>query len=140
MASNSASMQLIMSLSVLQTQMLKKVDQQLSLHGISFTEFTVMHHLNNAPNYSMRRIDLAESVGLSASGVTRLLLPMEKINLVEKEVNPRDARVSLVKLSDTGIALFQDALQSFEIGAANATRGLEPRQIEQLQNLLAVLL
>lgn len=138
MTSNSAAMQLIMSLSVLQTQMLKKVDQQLSLHGISFTEFTVMHHLNNAPNYSMRRIDLAESVGLTASGVTRLLLPMEKINLVEKEVNPRDARVSLVKLSDAGIALFQDALQSFEIGAANATRGLDPTQIQQLQSLLDV--
>lgn len=138
MASNSAAMQLIISLSVLQTQMLKKVDQQLSLHGISFTEFTVMHHLNNAPNYSMRRIDLAEAVGLSASGVTRLLLPMEKINLVEKELNPRDARVSLVKLSDAGIALFQDALQSFEIGAANATRGLEASQIQQLQSLLDV--
>ncbi|MFZ6801699.1 MarR family winged helix-turn-helix transcriptional regulator [Undibacterium sp. Di24W] len=136
MANNSTAMQLIMSLSVLQTQMLKKVDQQLSVHGISFTEFTVMHHLNNAPNYSMRRIDLAESVGLSASGVTRLLLPMEKINLVEKEVNPRDARVSLVKLSDAGISLFQDALQSFEIGAANATRGLDQDQIVQLHTLL----
>lgn len=136
MANNSAAMQLIISLNVLQTQMLKKVDQQLSVHGISFTEFTVMHHLNNAPNYSMRRIDLADSVGLTASGVTRLLLPMEKINLVEKEVNPRDARVSLVKLSDAGIALFQDALASFDIGATNATRGLDQAQIKQLQTLI----
>lgn len=50
----------------------------------------------------MRRIDLADSVGLSPSAVTRLLAPMEKPGLVEKEANPRDARVSLVKLSTAG--------------------------------------
>ncbi|MDZ7871614.1 MAG: MarR family transcriptional regulator [Rheinheimera sp.] len=47
-----------------------------------------------------RRSDLVELVGLSPSGITRLLLPLEKIGRVEKERNPRDARVSLVILSE----------------------------------------
>ena len=58
---------------------------------------------------TMRRIDLAERIGLSASGVTRLVNPMEKNHLVEKEINPRDARVSLVHLSKAKVSFEQSA-------------------------------
>ena len=95
---------LIISIAKLHSQLLKRVDQQLSVHGISFTEFLVMHHLYDAPNKTMRRIDLAECIGFSASGVTRLVNPMEKNHLVRKEINARDARVSLVRLSTIGRA------------------------------------
>ncbi len=106
---------LIVSLALLQSRLLKRVDNQLSLHGISFSEFMVMYHLNGAPKKSMRRIDLAESIGLSASGVTRLINPMEKRNLVQKEINPRDARVSLVKtFKGQGEQTLNDAMISFE--------------------------
>lgn len=134
------STQLLMSLSSLHAQNLKKIDAQLSVHGISFTEFMVMHYLNKAQNRTMRRIDLADCVGLTASGVTRLLLPMEKINLIEKELNPRDARVSLVKLSETGASLFQDAATSFENSAATLTRALDQTQLLALQSLVNVLI
>ena len=56
-----------------------------------------MSALNEASTHSLKRIDLAEQVGLSASGVTRMLLPMEKIGLISKEEGARDARVSLVQ-------------------------------------------
>ena len=100
---------LILNLSSLHARMLRRVDGSLSVHGISFTEFLVMMHLSEAPNMLMRRIDLAECIGLTASGVTRLLSPMEKIGLVNKEANSRDARVSLVKLTNTGKQIFKDA-------------------------------
>lgn len=132
----SPALQLLMNLAAVQAQMLRKIDAQLSAHGISFTEFLVMHHLYQAPNYTLRRVDLADSVSLTASGVTRLLLPMEKIHLIEKEQNPRDARVSLVKLSDTGIQLLQDALVSLNNSTGNLTRGIDDMQIEQLNQLL----
>ena len=50
----------------------------------------------------MRRIDLAEKIGLTASGVTRILLPMEKVGFIRKEVNKEDARSSLVILASGG--------------------------------------
>jgi len=50
------------------------LDSQLSIHGISFTELMVTYKLSTAPNLTMRRIELAESISLSASAVTRLLL------------------------------------------------------------------
>ena len=57
----------------------------------------------------MTRIDLAESIGRAASGVTKMLQPMEEIGLIQKEVGARDARVSLVKISKAGERLFKDA-------------------------------
>lgn len=139
MLNDSASTQLLISLSSLQAQVSKKVDAQLSVHGISMTEFIVLYHLKKASNCTMRRIDLADCVGLTASGVTRLLLPMEKLNWIEKESNPRDARVSLVKLSETGASLFQDASASFENAAAVITRALDQTQTLALQTLLNAL-
>jgi len=133
-------MKLVMDLSTLQSKILKRVDSQLSIHGISFTEFMVMYSLSNAPNNTMRRIELAESIGLSASGVTRLLLPMEKIRLVQKEVNPRDARVSLVKLSSAGKQLFENALVGFEQSTSSIMQEMNAKQIQQFLKLTEKLL
>lgn len=132
--------ELIISLTSVQTQMLKRVEQHLSIHGISFSEFLVMYHLNNAPNMTMRRIDLAECIGLSASGVTRLVSPMEKNHLVEKESNPRDARVSLVHLSKTGAELLEYAKVSFEQSADSFLKPFNNKQITTFLELTKTLL
>ena len=91
-----------------------------------------MHHLNCAPLKTMRRIELADHVGISASGVTRLITPMEKINIVKKESNPRDARQSLVKLSKTGQRLYKEASVSFEHCGNNILENLDEKQQEKL--------
>ena len=102
----------ILGLSSTYTKIFKMMDRCLSVHGISFSEYLVMYELSKMTNKSIRRIDLAENTGMSASGITRLLNPMEKLNIVEKEQNARDARVSLVKLTDAGFELFTNATQS----------------------------
>lgn len=140
MSSVTPSMELVIALSSLQSHLLKKIDLRLSAHGINFTEFMVMYHLNAAPNKTMRRIDLAESVGLSASGVTRLLTPMEKIKLVQKELNPRDARVSLVKLSKVGEQVFKDAFVSFKDSASSLLQALDSKQLSKFLELTKVLI
>lgn len=125
----------LVSQSLLQNKLQKKIDVQLSLHGISFTEYQVMRHLANAPQQTMRRIELADCVGISASGVTRLLAPMEKSRLVEKLANPRDARMSLVKLSKPGATLFEDASVSFGHCAQSLASALSAKQLETLIEL-----
>lgn len=132
--------QLMLSITALQSQILRQIDQSLYVHGISYSEFLVMHHLSQATNQSMRRIDLAEVVGLSASGVTRLLNPMEKNHLVEKESNPRDARVSLVKLSKTGARLLAESSVSFEHSAEKILSILGKTKQERLFALIGELL
>ena len=132
--------ELIITLATLQSHLLKKIDQNLSVHGISFSEFLVLHHLHGAPNMTMRRIDLAECIGLSASGVTRLVNPMEKNHLVRKEVNARDARVSLVQLSETGQELHKNAKASFEQCSDDLLKSLSNKQVATLLKLTSSLL
>lgn len=126
--------------SLVNTKLTKKADSQLSYHGLSFTEYMIMHHLNASYQKTMRRIELAECVGISASGVTRLLSPMEKIGIVEKESNPRDARVSLVKLSKTGQKLYKEASVSFDDCAKSLVSSLTEDELTKLAELSAKLL
>ena len=127
---------LVLQSALLWSGMIKKADLQLSVHGISFSEFCILHRLFQAPGQRLSRVELAGSVGLSASGITRLLLPMEKIKLVEKEQNARDARVSLVKLTATGQQIYLDAQQTCDGFATQFLSPLTSRQQETLVDLL----
>ena len=120
---------------LISSTILKKIDGELSMHGISFTEYMVMHHLSMSALKTMRRIELAECIGISASGITRVIKPMEKNNIVEKEANPRDARQSLVKLSKVGDKLYRDASVSFEHRAKAILEPLSHNQLEKLVEL-----
>lgn len=42
-------------------------------HGIGLSDFAAVHHLAEAPGGRLRRVDLAQRLALSPSGVTRLL-------------------------------------------------------------------
>ena len=126
----------LFDMSVVTNQLFKKLDASLSFHGISFTELMVLHHLNNAPYQIMRRVDLAEATTLTASGITRLLNPMEKMGLVQKQKNERDARISLVKLSDAGLQIYKDAMVTF--GHAS-NRLIEPLNDADVSNLTSIL-
>ena len=132
MQSTTPQTEFIMLQSLLSAKLTKRVEGQLSFHGISFTEYLILHFLNEAPQKTMRRIDLAERVGISASGVTRLLAPMEKRKLVEKEANARDARVSLVKISRTGERIYKEASVSFEHSAQFLSERLSEKQLTTL--------
>ncbi len=125
----------VISFALFHTKLLKKIDNQLGYHGISFTEFLIMHQLEHAKNKTMRRIELAESIGISASGVTRLLAPMEKINLVAKESNARDARVSLVRLTKAGENVYKESGLSFEHTAQSILEPLNENQLDKLVEL-----
>ena len=97
-----------MNLARLQTMMSKKFNG-LSMHGISLGDFMILYLLHQAPGEKMRRVDLAEKLGLTASGITRILLPMEKIGLISRESSQRDARVSYVVLTAAGRRIYEDA-------------------------------
>ena len=111
-----ASLKLLMNLAKVQSLMGRRFDN-LSAHGISFSDFMILYLLYHAPEGKMRRVDLAESIGLTSSGVTRMLVPMEKIGLVQREANERDARVSYASLTETGKLIFEDALVTAAVKA-----------------------
>lgn len=85
------------------------------LGGVGFSEFAILYHLSQARDGKLSRIDLAEKVGLTASGITRLLLPMEKVGLVKREASEQDARVSFVALASGGRRRLAEALERAEL-------------------------
>ncbi|HAE66204.1 MULTISPECIES: MarR family winged helix-turn-helix transcriptional regulator [Sphingobacterium] len=103
----------ILNIVKVQSVITKKFDG-LSLHGLSLTDFMILHILSQVPGNRLRRIDLAESTGLTASGITRIISPMEKMGLVVKEHNDRDARVSYVKLTAAGDRILKEATVTAE--------------------------
>jgi DNA-binding MarR family transcriptional regulator len=80
-----------------------------SIRGVSFAEYRLLRALSEAPDSQASRIDAARSVGLTASGVTRALRPLEKVGLVSTVRNKRDARLAIAKLTPAGHALVKDA-------------------------------
>lgn len=89
-----------------------------SLHGISFADFAILLQLRRAPQMRLRRVDLADQLGLTASGVTRALVPLEKIGLVSRKPDPRDARVGYATLTAAGRRVLDEALETVEMIAA----------------------
>lgn len=132
----SESMSLLVSLQLASTKASKRLDRCLSLHGISFNEFLVLHFLNHVNLKTLNRTEIAEQLGITASGVTRLLNPMEKIHLLEKQSNPRDARVSLVRISETGEQIYKDAFTSFQHAAESMFPEARQYQVETVLSFL----
>ncbi|MGW2785352.1 MarR family winged helix-turn-helix transcriptional regulator [Streptomyces populi] len=94
-----------------QAALAKRFDASLGgLHGVSLADFTVLLRLSQAPGDRMRRVDLAEALGLTASGVTRGLVPLERIGLVGRDTDARDARVAYAALTETGRERLADML------------------------------
>jgi DNA-binding MarR family transcriptional regulator len=130
--------ELVMSIINLHSKIQKRIGGALSLHGVGLSEYLVLHQLFIAPNQKMRRVDLAEQVGLSPSGVTRLLNPMEKIGLIEKEDNPRDARVSLVALSIAGKRVYEETQLSFQYASTSLFEPLDSKRLGTFSELVRV--
>lgn len=104
----------------------------LERHGLSLNDYEALHALEENQTGFMKRVELARSVGLTPSGITRLLEGLEAGDLVERASCPSDLRVTYARLTSRGAgvlaearrdheerigALFQDALSDDEIEA-----------------------
>jgi DNA-binding MarR family transcriptional regulator len=134
----SQSLDFCIRLSRAQSVITRKLDHTLSsLHGLSFADFLILYYLGRAPGLRLRRIDLAERLGLTASGVTRSLLPLEKLGLVSRQADPRDARVGFATLSEAGRELLQYALTAANTAAQQASEQVSKTQLDAAANVLA---
>ena len=88
----------------------RRLDHSLSaIRGISLAEYRLLRALGDAPGSQASRVDLADVVGLTPSGVTRALRPMEKLGIVSTVKSKRDARLAIAALTPAGRELLEDA-------------------------------
>ena len=113
------------------------VRRRVEAQGLSLSDLAALHHLSASPDGTLRRQDLADRLGMTPSGVTRLLAPLEKLGFVTRDPSPRDARLSLVVLTPAGARRAREALaEADERAQALLERSLEPEQVETLAHLL----
>lgn len=134
----SPNLSLLLSLARAQAVLARRFDSRLG-GGLGLSDFVILYHLSQAEGERLRRVDLAEKVGLTASGVTRLLAPMEKIGLVSREADARDARVSFVLLAPGGKRLLTERLERAELLAGEAIPPALTPKIGELSQLIAAL-
>ena len=86
------------------------LDRELvSAHGLTINDYEVLIRLSRAPDRSMRRVDLAQQVLLTPSGITRLLEGLQRSGWVEKASCDSDARVVYARLTDAGLVKLEEA-------------------------------
>jgi DNA-binding MarR family transcriptional regulator len=106
-------------------------------HGLTINDYEVLLRLARAPDRRMRRVDLAEQILLTASGITRLLDGLERSGYVERGSCDSDRRVVYAVLTEAGRQKLREASESHveQIDAFFAERFEEP-EIDGLAVLL----
>lgn len=87
------------------------VDLQ-SEHGLTINDYEALLLLSRADENALKRVDLAEGLLLTPSGVTRLLDGLELAGWVEKGSCTTDARISYAVLTAAGREKLEQASSS----------------------------
>ncbi len=90
--------------------------QLVTEHGLTLNDYEVLLHLAHAEGKRLRRVDLAESILLTPSGITRLLEGLERSGYVERASCASDARVTYAHLTDDGEAKLREAADTHVAG------------------------
>ena len=85
-------------------------------HGLTLNDYEVLLHLSRAEGRRLRRVDLAERVLLTPSGITRLLEGLERCGHVERASCDADARVTYAQLTDEGETKLREASETHVAG------------------------
>jgi len=89
---------------------LKALDAELeAAHGLPLTSYEVLIQLAEAPEQRMRMCDLADAVGLSRSGMSRLVDRLERDGLLHRCACSHDARGAFACVTEAGVALLEQA-------------------------------
>jgi DNA-binding MarR family transcriptional regulator len=87
-------------------------------HGLTINDYEVLLRLSRADGRRMRRVDIAQEVLLSPSGITRLLEGLEKSGYVERQTCESDLRVVYACLTDDGMRKLRAAGKTHRAGIA----------------------
>jgi DNA-binding MarR family transcriptional regulator len=106
-------------------------------HGLTINDYEALLHLARAEDRRMRRVDLAERLILTASGVTRLLDGLEEAGYVDRAACASDRRVTYAVLTGAGVAKLREASKTH---VADIREIFETRfNAEELDQLVALL-
>ncbi|MBS2037564.1 MarR family transcriptional regulator [bacterium] len=99
----------------MQTRILIQVESEFERAGlISYRAYEVLVALMQAPGQQLRLSELAERVGLSRSGLTRMADRLERDQLLQRDRSPLDGRGINAHLSPRGREAVRAAWPTFQ--------------------------
>ncbi len=105
--------------------------------GLALSKFEVLLQLADAPDGRMRMLELAESVLLSKSGLSRLIDRMEDAGLVRRERCPSDRRGAFAVITEEGMGILGRAAPVHLRGIQqHFARHLDDEEVRVLAKLL----
>jgi DNA-binding MarR family transcriptional regulator len=130
---------LVLDLALARTLVTRDVDNTLGAHhGLGLSDLALLIELQSVPQGKMRRVELANRLGVTTSGVARQLGPLERRKIVTRESNPADARLALVVLTDAGAKLLDEALATATEDAERVlAKHWSPAEQQRLGKLLS---
>ena len=116
--------------------MLRRISNDLDEAGLPpLSWYDVLAALGDAPERSLRQVELAERVLLSNSGLSRLIDRIERRGLVERTSCPTDRRSFYVRLTDDGDEMLERMWPVYARGVADdflPALGGNPCEIRQM--------
>ena len=95
----------------------RELDAELTArHGITLSDYEVLLFLASTPGRRMRMSELADSVLISQSGITRLVDRLTRRGLVKRERCSADRRGLFAVLTRSGLAKLRDASPTHLMG------------------------
>jgi DNA-binding MarR family transcriptional regulator len=104
------------------------------------TWYDVLAALRDAPERSLRQVELAERVLLSNSGLSRLVDRIESRGLVERTTCPSDRRSFHVRLTDEGQEMLDAMWPVYARGVAEdflPALGSNPCEVREMLDMVA---
>ena len=109
MTMNESHLDTVLLLARARVELVRDIDRGSSSHGLSLSDLALLRQLASEPDGRMRRTDLARALGVTTSNVARQLGPLERMGMVDRESNPKDARLALVVLTEAGTRVEREA-------------------------------
>lgn len=128
----------VLDLALARTVVVRDMERRLSSHGISLSDLALLMELHKSPDYQAQRLDLAERLGVTPSGIARQLLPLERIGLVTRVSDAADARRAHVVLTEGGLRTVEEVIPDAEEAAsASLSKRWNSKDQKSLAQLLA---
>jgi DNA-binding MarR family transcriptional regulator len=105
-------------------------------HDLTINEYNCLLLLERADGRRMRRVDIAQTLVLSPSGITRMLERLERADLVEKAKCSTDARVTYAVLTAKGRNKLKAAGKAHDAVVEDMVGALPERDLRKLAEIL----
>ena len=120
----------------IQRRIRRMLDETLEEHGLTSGEWHALGKLSRSPDLRRSAGELAANVELSSAAMTHRLDRLEEAGLVRRVPDPDDRRSVQVELTSRGKTLYDRAVGTQAAKEAIIAAALDPRQQDQLNDLL----